>query len=257
MTEDSSQQRSGAGSGNVFGFIGALLGALVCFVGCAAEAAALGRPHKVSTAALAAVAIGCGVASAVLVRVAIRLEHGFRSSQPAARAAAPVAAPPSPHPKNGPVSRIVAILGGVGIVVFVVVLSISLHSRAARSSYTQHHGLARAGTVAVVTSVHHYAKTGSWTTYNYDVTLAMPADSVSHTVANDPTRDFQVYARGDPISVLVDPKQLGYAELPGSPVQSARWFWGPLLLGVIFAGLAVAIITEEIKHRRHKRAASA
>jgi len=256
MAEGSSPQRGDAGMGSVFGFVAAILGALVCFVGCAAAVSALGRPHQAPTAALAAVAIGFGVGAVVLVRVAIRLEHRFRSGPPAARAAAPVVEPTAArHPRNAPVSRIVAILAIVGVIAFIIALSFSLHSRAARSSYTQHHGLARKGTVASVNSVSHDTRYDSWTTYDYDVTLAAPAGAATHTVAHDPTKDSQQFNQGDPINVLVNPKQLNYAELPGMPVQSSAWFVGPLILSVIFVGLGALITTEQIKHRRLRRAA--
>jgi hypothetical protein len=257
VADDSSPQSGAAGTGNVFGFIGALLGALVCFIGCAAEAAALGRPHKAPTAVLAAVAIGFGVGSVVLVRVAIHLEHRARSTQPAARAAAPVTVSRvARHPKNGPVSRIVATLAIIGVIAFIVVVSLNLHSQASRSSYTQHHGLARTATVAEVKKVNHYSRYDSWTTDDYDVSLAVPAAAATSTVVHDPTRDFQEFDQGASIQILVDGRQLNYAELPGEPVQSSRWFAGPLVLGVIFGGFGAVIIVEDIKHRRLKRAAA-
>jgi len=256
MAKGSSPQRGDAGLGSVFGFVAAILGALVCFVGCAAEVSALGRPHKAPPTVLAAVAIGFGVGAVVLVRVAIRLEHRFRSGQPAARAAAPVVEPTAVrHPRNAPVSRIIATVVIVGVIAFITALSFSLHSRAARSSYIQHHGLARKGTVVSVNSVSHDTRYDSWTTYDYDVTLAAPAGAATHTVAHDPTKDSQQFNRGDPINVLVDPKRMNYAELPGMPVQSSAWFVGPLIMGVLFAGLAVIITTEQVKHRRLRRAA--
>jgi hypothetical protein len=251
-SRESSSSAGKPGGGSVVGFIAALIGALVCFVGCAVEVSALGRPHKLATAVLAIVAAAFAVGSFVLVRVAIHLEHGFRGAGPTApaRVAAPATAR---HPKNGPVSRIVATIAAVGVLVFLVFLTVSLHSAATKSATTQHHGLARSGTVASVHSEDHSTKYDSWTTYNYDVTLSTPIGATSQTVAHDPTKDFQAYDAGEPIHVLIDPHQVSYAELPGSPVQSSSWFWGPLLFGAVLVMLAVLLTREHVKHRRLTR----
>jgi hypothetical protein len=255
MADDSSTHAANAGTGSVFGFMGAIFGALVCFIGCAAEVSALGRPHKVSGTVLAIAAIAFGVGAIVLVRLAIRLEHRFKGSPPARTAATATAPTGARHPRNGPVSRIIAAVAIVAVVAFVVAVSVSLHSGAVRSSYTQNHGLARRGTVTSVKSIHHYSRTSSsWTTYNFDVALTTPANGATSTVVQDPTKDFQDYDQGEPIKVLVDPKQLTYAEVPGQRLHSANWFVGPLVLVVIFGGLGAIITTEEIKHRRHRRA---
>lgn len=74
--------------------------------------------------------------------------------------------------------------------------------------------------------MNHGTSTQVWTTYDYDVTLARPAGPVRRTVAHDLTQDFQRFNQGDTISVLVDPRQPGYAELPGIPVESSWWFAG-------------------------------
>jgi hypothetical protein len=255
MAGQSSAPRRTGGSGNVLGFMGAIVGALICFIGAAAEASALGRPHKLSTAVLAVIAIAFAVGSIVLVWLAIHLEHGFRTAATSARPAATVVAPTAvKHPKNGPVSRIILTVASVAVIAFVVWLSFSLHSDASRSSYTQHHGLVRTGTIASVHRVDHDTRYSSWESYDYDLTLAVPADGATRTVAHDPTKDFQQFEQGSPIKVLVDPKQLDYAELPGQRVQTSRWYAGPILLGVIFVGLAALLLTEEIKHRRLRRA---
>jgi hypothetical protein len=250
-SRESSSSAGKPGGGSVIGFIAALIGALVCFVGCAVEVSALGRPHKLATAVLAIVAAAFAVGSFVLVRLAIHLEHGFRGARPIAPAR--VAAAAVHHPKNGPVSRIVATIAAVGVLVFLAFLTVSLHSAATKSATTQHHGLARSGTVASVHSDDHSTKYDSWTTYNYDVTLTTPVGATTQTVAHDPTKDFQAYDAGEPIQVLVDPHQVSYAELPGSPVQSSSWFWGPLLFGAVLVMLAVLLTREHLKRRRLTR----
>jgi hypothetical protein len=256
------QRRPGPGPGTALGAAAALLGATACFVGCAAEVSALGREHQTSAVILIAVAVAFGVAAVVLVRVAIRLEHRFRSggtgqSAGRGRAARGSAAPtPAWRIHNSPVTRTVGVVLIAGVVAGLTALTFSLHGQAAQSSYTQHHGLARRATVEAVRPVNHATSTQAWTTYDYDVVLAEPAGPVTRTVAHDPTQDLQRFDQGNVISVLVDPRQPAYAELPGIPVESAAWFAGPLIMAVVFLGVGTLIVTEEIRHRRARAAAA-
>jgi hypothetical protein len=126
--------------------------------------------------------------------------------------------------------------------------------KASRSALTQHHGVSRDGSVAAVHTVEHSPRYSSYDTYDYDVALTAPADGVSRTRAHDPSKDFQAFSAGEPITVLVDPKQPGYADLAGKPVQNSNWFIGPLLVAVVFIGLGVLLGYEEIGHRRAKTA---
>ncbi len=255
MSQPTSPRRRGPGLGTVLGAVAALLAATFCFVGCLAAISALGREHEAPTAALIAAAAVFAVAAVVLIRVAIRLEHRFRPAQPAARVTpAGVPRTPARRPRNGPASRIVAIVIVIGAAAALTTLAVSLHSQAARSSYTQHHGLVRTATIEAVQPVSNSTSHDSWTTYDYDLALAAPAGAVTRTVAHDPTRDFRRFDQGDTISVLVDPRQPDYAELPGIPVESSSWFIGPLALAVVFVGLIVLISAEEIKHRRLRSA---
>src|ERR1022692_4580322 len=251
MSPGTSPQRRQPSLRTVLGAVAAMLAATFCFVGCLAEISALGREDNAPTAALIAAAAGFAVAAIILVRVAIRLEHRFRSAQPVARATPPaVRRAQGRHPGNSPATRIIGIAIVIDAAVARTARAVQLHAEAARSSYTQQHGLARQATVEAVHAVSHDTSHDSWTTYDYDVTLAAPAGQVTRTVAHDPTRDFQRFDPGEKVSVLVDPQQPDYAELPGSPVGSSSWFTGPLVLGVIFLGLIALITAEEIKHRR-------
>ena len=250
MSQQTSPRRR-PGLGTVLGAVAALLAATFCFVGCLAAISTLGREHEAPTAALIAAAAVFAVAAVVLLRVAIRLEHRFRPAQPAARATpAAVPRPSARRPLNSPASRIVGLVIVIGAAAALTTLAVSLHSQADRSSYTQHHGLARKATIEAVQPVSNSTSHDSWTTYDYDLALAVPVGAATRTVAHDPTRDFRRFDRGDTISVLVDPRQLDYAELPGIPVESSSWFIGPLVLAVVFVGLIVLITAEEIRHRR-------
>ena len=241
------------GAGTALGAVAALLGATACFVGCATEVSALGREHQTPAAVLIVVAAAFAAGAVVLVRVAIRLEHRFRSGGAAAPARR---GRPAWRVHDSPVTRIVGVVLIAGVVAGLTALTLQLHGQAAQSSYTQHRGLARRATVEAVHQVSHATSTQAWTTYDYDVALARPAGRVTRTVAHDPTQDFQRFDRGDVISVLVDPRQPAYAELPGIPVESPTWFTGPLVLAVIFLALAALIIAEEIRHRRARSAAA-
>lgn len=256
MSRETSPQRREPGLRTVLGGVAAMLAATACFVGCVAEISALGREHETPAAVLIAAAAGFGVAAVALVRVAMRLEHRFRSAQPAARGVQPaVRRAPVRHPGHSPVTRIAGIVIIIGAIAALTTLAVQLHSQAVLSSYTQHHGLARNGTVDAVHAVSHDTSHDSWTTYDYDVALAGPTGPVTRTVAHDPTRDFQRFNQGDTISVLVDPRQPGYAELPGIPVESS-WFIAPLVLSVVFLLPVVLISVEEIRHRRLRSAAA-
>ena len=245
--------RHSSGGGTVLRFIAAILGALICFIGAAAEASALGRPHRASTTLLTIVAIAFAVAAIALGRLAIHLEHSMRGPAGAATPAVhPAAMPAQRRPKNGPVTRAILAILVIGYLVFMVFISVQLHAKASRSSFTQHHGISRTGTVEVVHKEHHSSRYSSWNTFNYDVALTTPVDGANRTRAHDPSKDFQAFSAGEPITVLVDTEETGYAELPGQPVQSSTWFVGPLILAVIFVGLFAFIGYEEIKHRRRR-----
>jgi hypothetical protein len=249
------KQPNAAGGGSVLGFIGAIFGALICFIGAAASASALGRPHKVSTAVLAILAAAFAVGAIVLARVAILCEHRLRSNVPAHPVH--VDHPAARHPKNGPATRIFVIVLLLAVVAFLVVVSISQHSKSARSSETQHHGLSRTGTVVSVHSVHHTTRYDSWDTYNYDVALSAPVDATTHTVVHDPTKNDTDFSTGDTLTALVNPKDPGYAELPGRPAESSAWFVGPLLIGGPFVLVGILLGYEEVRHRRRRTAAGA
>jgi hypothetical protein len=263
MGSQTSPQRREPGPRTVLGAVAALLAATACFVGCATEVSALGSGHSTPAAVLIGAAAAFAAGAVVLVRVAIRLEHRFRSAGPAARPAgsggrtavpSAVRRPPARHPRNGPVTRIAGIVIIIGAGALLTVIAFQLHSQAALSAYTQQHGLARHATVEGVHPVSHDTSHDSWTTYDYDVALAVPAGPASRTVAHDPARDFQRFSQGDRISVLVDPRQPGYAELPGIPVESSWWFIVPSALAAIFLLPAVLIAIEEIRHRRRRSA---
>jgi hypothetical protein len=238
--------------------VAAMIGALFCFAGAAAEAAALGRPHQLSTLSLVIALAVFAVAAVALVRVSIACEHRWRTTRSSLVPRAASGFPPAfgrRRTKNGPVARMRTILYAVGLLAFLIYLSVDLHAKAARSALTQHHGLPRTGTVQFVHAVNHSNKSGSWTTYNYYLALTTLAAGTNRTVVHDPTRDFQHFTSGESVAALVDPKNPSYAELAGRPLQSSSWFVGPLIIAVWFTGFAGLITHEELKHRRQRATA--
>lgn len=130
---------------------------------------------------------------------------------------------------------------GLAALAAVIWLGVSLHAGAARSSYTQDHGVARSGVVTSVTAVDHTSKYDTSTTYDYGVRLDSSVAGTTATVAHDPAKDLQQFSTGDSIDVLVDPKEPGYAELPGERVNASTWWIGPGILLFVLVGLAVLI----------------
>lgn len=235
--------------------IGALLGSAVCFVLALGSVSALGRPHKASTAVLAILAAVFAVGAVLLARAAFHVEHRMRAGAPPAPVARTSPRVGRRPPRNSPASRFVTGVVLVVVLGLLVFLSVFLHARAARSAYTQHHGVLRTGTVETVHPIHHSSRSSSWTTYNYGVALLQPVGAVDHTVVNDPTKDEQAFEQGGQIVALVDPKQPSYAEIAGEPVFTSSWFIAPLVLGLVLLFFAFLVGYEQILHRRHKVAA--
>jgi hypothetical protein len=238
-----------AGRGLVFAFAGALLAATACFVGAVAELAALGREHSAPTGLLLGAAIAFSIGAIVLIRVAIHAEHKLRA-MPRPAPAPSVRRPP----KNGPMARVFAIVLVLGFVAVLIFMTLSLHASAVKSAETQHHGISRSATVTAVHRESHASRYDSWNTYNYDVQLSAAANGATTTVVNDPSRDFQRYDAGETTLVLVDPKELNYAELPGHPVQSSSWALAPIILAAVFLLTGFLIFVEQRKHHRMKAA---
>jgi hypothetical protein len=244
----------------LLGFVSAVLGAMVCFVGAAAWLSALGRPHDVASGLLVVAGVVSGVGAVVLGVLAVRLGRRLGSGPPRARGSA---GPARAHEVRPPTraerrtSRIVGTVVLLGAVVAIVALGVTLHGRSARSSYTQSQGVAAAGVVTSVTSVGHDTRYDSWTSYDYRVELTEPVGDATSTVVHDPTRDFQRFETGERIDVLVDPQDTRYAELPGRPVQSGAWYVGPLVLSLVLLGLVALVATRSRGLRRARTAGPA
>jgi hypothetical protein len=178
-----------------------------------------GASETVLTIFLLLVAVCCAM-------WAIHCEHrlrGLPSGRLAAAAGAVHASAPmswrTPRRRRyGPTSTIVfgVIFAVIGIVM--IPLTFSTHAAADKSSYTQSNGIS---VNAMVTNVDNEQSCGrsSCTYYAYvNVLLSQPVDGRASATVNIPQN--VSYSSGQTIGVLVDPKDPGYAELPGSPYST-------------------------------------
>ena len=126
--------------------------------------------------------------------------------------------------------RLIVVLAA-GIPLFIgvifVVVSFGVRSQAAKSSYVQDHGVQRTAVILSVNNIEstdtewvgtgssrHQETTTSWTA-EVVVRLAAPVGGQTQTTVHVPNRESD--GPGTTLTVLVDPKEPGYAELPGSP----------------------------------------
>lgn len=218
---DSTEPR---GAGSIVGSFLWLAGAVICYLfAIHFEHTARGLPHGKITSAT---------------------QDAVRARFPAGRGPR-VFHPGGPFRRHGPRS---AIAGGIILTVIgagAVAGAFGSHSEAAKSGYTQTHGVADQATV---TSVDNEKSCGRHSCHYYayvTVTLRTAVSGHGSTTVNVPDKVF--YTDGQTISVLVDPRDPGYAELPGSPYETDADTVGVAL----FAALALALgVTGLIRGRR-------
>lgn len=161
-------------------------------------------------------------------------------------------------------------LGAAGIplvigVVFLVIAPI-LRAQADHSSFVQAHGSRHA---AVILSVNNIASTSSsgsgkpqHTSWTAEVTarLTGPGSGQGQTVVYVPYFDSD--GPGTALTVLVDPHDPGYAELPGVPAHTAMApaiftavGWLLVVIAVVGAGIVVRFWRRSVRRRREAGAA--
>jgi hypothetical protein len=151
---------------------------------------------------------------------------------------------------SGRAAGLVAMLIVLVIGVVFVIVSLALRSSAARSSFVQAHGVRREAVILNVDNIAHTSTTttGSGssrhtrtsTTYTAEVLvrLADPVGGQARTTVHVPR--YETGGPGDTVTVLVDPDDPGYAELPGSPSTPAVL---PTIFLAVGAFLAVVSVT--------------
>lgn len=112
----------------------------------------------------------------------------------------------------------------------IIVFSVSERGEEARTSYTQAHGVRLAAQV-----ISEDAGSGKDPTSTLTVRLSEPVNGHDTTTVH--ITGAPVYAQGAPVTVVVDPQDPEYAELPGAPMYSSG-FW-VFLLGLGLSGILV------------------
>jgi hypothetical protein len=218
-----------------------------------------------------ALMLGCLFAS---TRFAIHAEHQLRRRQPTAQAwelttasAAPTSAGP-PATRRGTRRRRRRQYGPVAISIFLALFAlgtvgciagaIAFYNQTERSSYTQDHGTRAQATVVYVDNTQSCGRYSCTWSAAITVSLSAPADGVSATVVHYP--GYSNLSDGQQITVLVDPKQPDYAEVPGHAFAAA-WSWITFVLLGIACGWLTYLDARRLRvllaHRRTVRAQAA
>jgi hypothetical protein len=151
---------------------------------------------------------------------------------------------------SGRAAGLIAVLIVLFIGAVFIIVSLALRSSAARSSFVQAHGVRREAVILNVDNIAHTSTTttgsGSGkhtvtsTTYTAEVLvrLADPVDGQARATVHVPR--YETDGPGDTLTVLVDPDDPGYAELPCSPSTPAVL---PTIFLAVGAFLAVVAAT--------------
>jgi hypothetical protein len=244
----------------VFGGVVSLIGGII---GVASLLDAIGViRHTGSTAQFAVTAAVSLCIAAVGAVLAIHAEHQLHHlpGGPSAWAANEGWRTSNPNLKAGgrrrvhsPGSMVVLALFFLGITAFMVFATLQAHSDAERSSYTQNHGVRESALVDDVQNIAHHSSHGG-TNYSFEITVTVRHPAIGDGSATIYGQGMTSVQNGETITVLVDPHQTDYAEIPGSPYYtSLQWLLG-LVIGIIFAALTVATSRRAaimvLRHRR-------
>lgn len=165
--------------------------------------------------------VGFLAIAAAFVLWAVTLEHELRGrpSVPSRRKHAP-----------GSVGGTGLVVTAAGLIPFLI--AVALYFPASRSSFTQAHGVRLGATVTEVDNGVHCHRSVCSTDATIRVDLRRPVAGKSESTVSVP----HAVSYGDyqPITVLVDPKDPGYAELPGLPDASYLSMIGPSLFALFF-----------------------
>jgi hypothetical protein len=143
----------------------------------------------------------------------------------------------------------------VGVTLIMVFVTLHVHSEAQRSAYTQAHGVSETATADDVQTFTTHNKGNTTYTYQIDVTIAHPTvGDGSATVYGQGITSVQ---QGDTLTVLVDPRQPSYAEIPGAPYTTTSKWVGSMVVTIVFGIVAVFMsrtaVLMLLRHRRVSR----
>jgi hypothetical protein len=133
--------------------------------------------------------------------------------------------------------------------------AVAVYLEGARSSYVQHHGARVAAIVGSVANTQHCGRGGCYYTAAISVLMSREIKGRITTVVHYP--GFSGLSAGELVTVLVDPRQPSYAELPGATF-AGKWTWlFPAVAAVVFGWLTVLQgreLRRVLAHRRESRA---
>jgi len=141
----------------------------------------------------------------------------------------------------------------VGVTIFLLVATLNAYSGAQRSSYTQAHGVSQsavADNVQIITNRNSHGHVS----YTSDITVTIRHPAVGDGTATVYIQGETPIMEGSTFTVLVDPRQPSYAEIPGSPYDTTSdWIAG--LLVTIVVGILAGLVSRRavlmiLRHRR-------
>jgi len=223
--------------------------------------AGLGVTHDSSEPAGAKtilIAVAFFAVSIVCAAVVVHVEHRLRGAPPGRIAAAAQASlprgnwPRGRRRRNSPTSMLITGILGAGMGIAFAAFAFSAHAAASKSSYTQSHGVPDSATVDSVSNQQSSGRGGTTYWANVAATLRTPVDGQRATVVNIPNN--VSYQDGQVISVLVDPADPGYSELPGSPYASEAATIGAALGSLVTLLIGAFTLVGSFRMRRRLRA---
>jgi hypothetical protein len=200
--------------------------------------------------AVAIVILGCVAVCCVWI---MHLEHRLRGHPSGKIAFQPDSLPRGAHARwttprrrrNSPVTEAIMVVVWTALTIGSVVSAFHLHEQSELSGYVQASGLPRSATVISVANIQHRRKSSTWYTAHVTAYLITPATGYAATTVYVP---FGVsYHPGAHIPVLVDPRQPGYSELPGSPYTRPGQWIAATVASMLLAGLDGLFIWAEIR----------
>ena len=249
-------------NGRFIGWI--VITALACLVtlGVAVNAllAGIGANHDSSEPAGAKtilIAVAFFVISAFFAAAAIQVEHRLRGAPPGRISTGLSARLPAGRRfgrrrRNSPTSLLIGGIILLGFGIGFAFVAIGAHAAASKSSYTQSNGTQDSATVD---NVSNYSSTGrGGTTYwaSIAATLGRPVDGQWTTVVNIPNN--VNYHTGQAISILVDPADPSYSELPGQPDATDSTTAGAAIGSAVALLAGIASVVNSFRMRARLRA---
>ena len=229
-------------------------------VGAAGSAAARAKAHE-SFGADLALAIVSFVIVLACAAGAVHLEHQLRRHHPTAQAwsgsfTTPRARGPWVRGRGGrrysPAVMVVQTVIFTGLFVGLVIGVFVDHSDAVRSSRVQYHGLARVATVESEHNIFHSTRYGGYYTADVSASFQPPIDGQVTTVVHYPGRVSD--PTGTRYSILVDPSDPGYAEIPGSPSTKGSSWILLLVFALLVGAFDIAWGRKSYQLWQHRRA---